>query len=256
MSYEIIDKDKVKEYIRINGGDMMKKRIIAAAVCILMLSAFTACAQKPAQNKPSVTETENGSILAGSDETAAPETTEAESESTEAAPKTTESAERHTEAQTSRPAPTTEKRAQTTVKKPEKTTKTETTKAFEYDMSNPAVKAVMSMVGEKHRCTEVAEAAVEQAGLSGWRTFEKDGWTYRILEPEGFIDLGTKVTKAQIRPGDILYYADGGRGESHVAVYVGNGQAVHGNWTTDGTTKLARAFYREPTYVIHIDYGK
>ena len=68
----------------------MKKRIIAAAVCILMLSAFTACAQKPAQNKPSVTETENGSILAGSDETAAPETTEASSESTEAAPKTTE----------------------------------------------------------------------------------------------------------------------------------------------------------------------
>lgn len=142
------------------------------------------------------------------------------------------------------------------MKKPEKTTKTETTKAFEYNMSNPAVKAVMSMVGEKHKCTEVAEAAVEQAGLSGWRTFEEDGWTYRILEPEGFIDLGPKVTKAQIRPGDILYYADGSRGESHVAVYVGNGQAVHGNRATDGTTKLARAFYREPTYIIHIDYGK
>ena len=93
----------------------MKKRIIAAAVCILMLSAFTACAQKPAQNKPSVTETENGSILAGSDETAAPETTKASSASTETAPKTTESAERHTEAQTSRPAPTTEKRRLNTI---------------------------------------------------------------------------------------------------------------------------------------------
>ena len=102
----------------------------------------------------------------------------------------------------------------------------------------------------------IIAAAVEQAGLSGWRTFEEDGWTYRILEPEGFINLGTKVTKAQIRPDDILYYADGGRGESHVAVYVGNGQAVHGNRTTDGTTKLAHAFYREPTYIIHIDYGK
>ncbi len=235
---------------------MMKKRIISAAVCILMLSAFTACAQKPAQNKPSVTETENESVSVGSEETAVPKATETVCESTESAPQTTESAERHTPAQTAKTAPTTEKKVQATAKETEETTKTETATAFEYDMSNPAVKAVMSMVGEKHRCTEVAEAAVEQAGLSGWRTFEEDGWTYRILEPEGFIDLGTKVAKEQIRPGDILYYADGGRGESHVAVYVGNGQAVHGNWTTDGTTKLARAFYREPTYIIHIDYGK
>lgn len=178
----------------------MKKRIIAAAVCILMLSAFTACAQKPAQNKPSVTETENGSILAGLDETAAPETTKASSESTEAAPKTTESAERHTEAQTSRPAPTTEKRAQTTVKKPEKTTKTETTKAFEYDMSNPAVKAVMSMVGEKHRCTEVAEAAVEQAGLSGWRTFEEEALHTESSSPRALSTWERRLRKRKSAP--------------------------------------------------------
>lgn len=143
----------------------------------------------------------------------------------------------------------------TTKKKVENAT-VATTKAYEYDMSNPAVKTVMAMVGEKHLCSEVAEAAVNQAGLTGWKSYTEGNMTYHILEPEGFLDLGTKVSKSEIRPGDILYYADGGRGVSHVAVYVGNSQAVHGNWTTDGTTALARAFYREPTYIIHIDYSK
>lgn len=153
-------------------------------------------------------------------------------------------------------APDTERSTEaTTVKKAEKTT-VATTKAYEYDMSNPAVKAVMAMVGQKYKCTEVAQAAVEQAGLTGWKCYTEGNMTYHILEPEGFLDLGTKVNKSEICPGDILYYADGGRGVFHVAVYVGNSQAVHGNWTTDGTTALARAFYREPTYIIHIDYSK
>ena len=30
--------------------------------------------------------------------------------------------------------------------------------------------------------------------------------------------------------GDLIYYANGGMGLAHIAVYIGNGVAVHGGW--------------------------
>ena len=43
--------------------------------------------------------------------------------------------------------------------------------------------------------------------------------------------VGKKVSLKDIKPGDILYYENNGHGSSHVAVYIGNGKAVHGGWT-------------------------
>ncbi|MFP3578831.1 NlpC/P60 family protein [Arthrobacter sp. SIMBA_036] len=56
--------------------------------------------------------------------------------------------------------------------------------------------------------------------------------------PAGYLSLGRTVSAAEAQPGDLAYYANGGlAGEAHIAVYVGNGMAVHGGW--DGyTTKL------------------
>ena len=39
-----------------------------------------------------------------------------------------------------------------------------------------------------------------------------------------------QISYEDARPGDIIEYADGGNGLWHVAVYLGNGQALHGNW--------------------------
>lgn len=40
--------------------------------------------------------------------------------------------------------------------------------------------------------------------------------------------------------GDLLYYNNGGRGVDHIAIYIGNGQAVHGNY--EGKTVIASAY--------------
>ena len=40
--------------------------------------------------------------------------------------------------------------------------------------------------------------------------------------------------------GDLIYYNNGGRGVDHIAVYIGNGQAVHGNY--NGKTVIADAY--------------
>lgn len=97
------------------------------------------------------------------------------------------------------------------------------------------VQAALAQVGGNGKCSVVAETAIHAVGKSAWiekvTTFE-DGavLTESSLSPENFTKVGVSVDSSQMRPGDILYYADGGAGGSHVAVYVGNNKAVHGGW--------------------------
>jgi cell wall-associated NlpC family hydrolase len=53
--------------------------------------------------------------------------------------------------------------------------------------------------------------------------------------PKGYLSLGRTVSAAEAQPGDLIYYADGGAGVAHVAVYAGNGQAVHGGFNGNQT---------------------
>lgn len=45
------------------------------------------------------------------------------------------------------------------------------------------------------------------------------------------------ISYEDARPGDLVEYRDGGKGNWHVAVYLGNGMALHGNW--NGTTVIS-----------------
>ena len=49
------------------------------------------------------------------------------------------------------------------------------------------------------------------------------------------MSLGTVVPASQAQPGDLVYYANGGLGFAHIAVYAGNGQAIHGGWNGNQT---------------------
>ncbi|WP_285244429.1 NlpC/P60 family protein [Pseudarthrobacter sp. fls2-241-R2A-127] len=53
--------------------------------------------------------------------------------------------------------------------------------------------------------------------------------------PAGYLSLGDTVPMSQAQPGDLLYYADGGGGMAHIAVYAGNGMAVHGGFNGNDT---------------------
>ncbi|UUL76300.1 C40 family peptidase [Pseudarthrobacter sp. Fe7] len=53
--------------------------------------------------------------------------------------------------------------------------------------------------------------------------------------PAGYLSLGDRVPMSQAQPGDLLYYADGGGGMAHIAVYAGNGMAVHGGFNGNDT---------------------
>lgn len=85
--------------------------------------------------------------------------------------------------------------------------------------------AAYAQLGVGQDCTALATNSLAAAGIN------YHGW------PAGYLSLGRTVSAAEAQPGDLAYYQNGGAGLAHIAVYVGNGKAVHGGWN-GGTTSL------------------
>jgi cell wall-associated NlpC family hydrolase len=78
--------------------------------------------------------------------------------------------------------------------------------------------AALAQLGVAQDCTMLVTNSLAAAGI------HYHGW------PAGYLSLGRTVSQAEAQPGDLIYYADGGVGMAHIAVYIGNGQAVHGGF--------------------------
>ncbi|MET4004702.1 cell wall-associated NlpC family hydrolase [Arthrobacter sp. UYCu511] len=87
--------------------------------------------------------------------------------------------------------------------------------------------AALAQLGVVQDCTALVRNALSAAGIS-WV-----GW------PGDYLNKGRLVSQGEAQPGDLIYYADGGVGLAHIAVYIGNGQAVHGGYM--GNTQIAGA---------------
>ena len=78
-------------------------------------------------------------------------------------------------------------------------------------------------------CTQVVQQALANAGVSD---------AYQLWPDQYAGQYGYYTNDPQ--EGDLLYYNNGGRGVDHIAIYIGNGQAVHGNY--EGKTIIASAY--------------
>jgi cell wall-associated NlpC family hydrolase len=67
--------------------------------------------------------------------------------------------------------------------------------------------------------------------------------------PAGYLSLGRIVPASEAQPGDLAYYANGGMGLAHIAVYVGNGQAVHGGWNGNTTALFSVNVGSGPVFI-------
>lgn len=83
--------------------------------------------------------------------------------------------------------------------------------------------AAKAQLGVIQDCTRLASNALAAAGINF------HGW------PAGYLSLGRTVGAGEAIPGDLIYYADGGMGAAHIAVYIGGGQAVHGGFNGNQT---------------------
>ena len=88
-------------------------------------------------------------------------------------------------------------------------------------------------------CTQVVQQALANAGVSD---------AYQLWPDQYAGQYGYYTNDPQ--EGDLLYYNNGGRGVDHIAIYIGNGQAVHGNY--NGKTVQASAYQNgmgNPQYI-------
>ena len=88
-------------------------------------------------------------------------------------------------------------------------------------------------------CTQVVQQALANAGVSD---------AYQLW-PDQYQGVYGYYTDSPLA-GDLIYYNNGGRGVDHIAVYIGNGQAVHGNY--NGKTVIAGAYQNgmgNPQYI-------
>jgi hypothetical protein len=97
--------------------------------------------------------------------------------------------------------------------------------------------AALSQIGRFQDCTALATNSLAAAGI----VFHD--W------PAGYLSLGTQVSAAQAIPGDLIYYANGGMGVAHIAVYIGGGQAVHGGWNGNQTVIFSSNVGSGPVFI-------
>ena len=95
--------------------------------------------------------------------------------------------------------------------------------------------AALAQVGTTQDCTMLVTNALAANGIY------YHGW------PAGYLSLGTVTDDPQ--PGDLIYYADGGMGMAHIAVYIGNGQAVHGGYNGSETVVASAYLGSGPVFI-------
>ena len=113
--------------------------------------------------------------------------------------------------------------AQTKAATPATQTKAAATPAASGSKNAAIYQAALAQVGRYQDCTMLVTNALKSVGIN------YHDW------PAGYMKLGTQVSASQAQAGDLIYYANGGTGLAHIAVYAGNGQAVHGGWLGNQT---------------------
>ena len=97
--------------------------------------------------------------------------------------------------------------------------------------------AALAQLGKYQDCTMLVTNALKAVGINF------HDW------PAGYMSIGTVVPASQAQPGDLIYYANGGMGLAHIAVYAGNGQAVHGGWNGNQTVLNVANLGSGPVYI-------
>ena len=180
----------------------------------------TKAAAPAAQTKAAApaTQTKAVTTTAPKTETKAAAQTPAPAAQTKAA---TPAPKAETKAATQTPAPAAQTKAATPA--PAAQTKPAATTTPSGSKNAAIYQAALAQVGRYQDCTMLVTNALKSVGIN------YHDW------PAGYMKLGTQVSASQAQAGDLVYYANGGTGLAHIAVYAGNGQAVHGGWLGNQT---------------------
>ena len=194
-------------------------------------AAQTKAAAPAAQTKAAAT-----TAPATQTKAAAPATqTKAAAPATQTKAVTTTAPKTETKAAAQTPAPAAQTKAATPA--PAAQTKPAATTTPSGSKNAAIYQAALAQVGRYQDCTMLVTNALKSVGIN------YHDW------PAGYMKLGTQVSASQAQAGDLVYYANGGTGLAHIAVYAGNGQAVHGGWLGNQTVVNTANVGSGPVYI-------
>jgi len=195
-------------------------------------AAQTKAAAPAAQTPAPAAQTKAVTTAAPKTETKAAAQTPAPAAQTKAA---TPAPKAETKAATQTPAPAAQTKAATPA--PAAQTKPAATTTPSGSKNAAIYQAALAQVGRYQDCTMLVTNALKSVGIN------YHDW------PAGYMKLGTQVSASQAQAGDLVYYANGGTGLAHIAVYAGNGQAVHGGWLGNQTVVNTANVGSGPVYI-------
>ena len=195
-------------------------------------AAAPAAQTKAAAPAAPATQTKAVTTTAPKTETKAAAQTPAPAAQTKAA---TPAPKAETKAATQTPAPAAQTKAATPA--PAAQTKPAATTTPSGSKNAAIYQAALAQVGRYQDCTMLVTNALKSVGIN------YHDW------PAGYMKLGTQVSASQAQAGDLVYYANGGTGLAHIAVYAGNGQAVHGGWLGNQTVVNTANVGSGPVYI-------
>ena len=204
----------------------------AAAPAAQTKAAAPAAQTKAATTTAPATQTKAAATTAPAAQTKAA-ATPAPAAQTKAAATTASKTETKAAAQT--PAPAAQTKAATPA--PAAQTKPAATTTPSGSKNAAIYQAALAQVGRYQDCTMLVTNALKSVGIN------YHDW------PAGYMKLGTQVSASQAQAGDLVYYANGGTGLAHIAVYAGNGQAVHGGWLGNQTVVNTANVGSGPVYI-------
>ena len=206
-------------------------RVQAAPVAQTRVAAPAAQTKAAATTAPA-TQTKAVTTAAPKTETKAAAQTPAPAAQTKAA---TPAPKAETKAAAQTPAPAAQTKAATPA--PAAQTKPAATTTPSGSKNAAIYQAALAQVGRYQDCTMLVTNALKSVGIN------YHDW------PAGYMKLGTQVSASQAQAGDLIYYANGGTGLAHIAVYAGNGQAVHGGWLGNQTVVNTANVGSGPVYI-------
>ena len=204
-----------------------------AAAPAAQTKAAAPAAQTKAATPAPAAQTKAAATTAPKTETKAAAQTPAPATQTKAAATTAPKTETKAAAQT--PAPAAQTKAATPA--PAVQTKPAATTTPSGSKNAAIYQAALAQVGRYQDCTMLVTNALKSVGIN------YHDW------PAGYMKLGTQVSASQAQAGDLVYYANGGTGLAHIAVYAGNGQAVHGGWLGNQTVVNTANVGSGPVYI-------
>lgn len=98
-----------------------------------------------------------------------------------------------------------------------------------------------SELGAMQDCTDLVQNSLAGVGLAERR--DQGGYDHGTISLSSF---GTPVTNGEWAPGDIL----GWPGYPHVAIYIGDGLAIHGGMGGSTVISSATGWFGTPSYVV------